>query len=55
MEEKHTLLLFIKVVVSFDDTNVIADHLRLRFVEMWKSENEQRSQDFSVSTLGPYS
>jgi hypothetical protein len=38
-----------KVVVSFDGGNVIADHLRLRFIQMWESKNLQSSEELSVS------
>ncbi|CAB4012030.1 laminin subunit alpha-like, partial [Paramuricea clavata] len=36
-----------KVVVSFDGSNVIADHLRLRFIQMWEPKNLQSLEELS--------
>ena len=45
---------FFKVVVSFDGRNEIADHLRLRFIQIWESKIVQSSEQLSVSTHPPF-
>ena len=40
---------FFKVSVSFDSSNVIADHLRLRYIQMWEPKVFQNLKELSVS------
>lgn len=46
------LFLTSKVLVSFEGRYVVADHVRLRYIQMWKSKDPEHGRELSVSTKG---